>query len=164
MFDFLKKNKEIEVDDSNVIKAPLEGKVITMKEVNDPIFAEELLGKGVAIQPIKGRVVAPANAEVTTIADTKHAIGLTLASGVELLIHVGLDTVKLNGEYFTPCVKIGDKVKVGTVLMEFNLEQLKKKGFDTTTPIIISNTADYSEIRPILGKVRELDKIIELSR
>nr|WP_319489995.1 PTS glucose transporter subunit IIA [uncultured Caproiciproducens sp.] len=166
MFGLFKKNKNTEavgLEDPNAINSPAAGKIIPLVEVKDPLFAEEMLGKGAAVQPAVGRIVAPGNGVVSTVADTKHAIGLTLSNGAELLIHVGLDTVRLNGRFFTVHVKKGDKVRAGDLLLEFNLEQMKNEGFDVTIPVIVSNTEQYGDIQPVLGDARELDKMLKLS-
>ena len=147
----------------NIVLAPLTGRAISLQDVNDSLFAEEMLGKGVAIQPAEGRIVAPADCSISMLVDTQHAIGLTLFNGVELLIHIGLDTVKLNGKYFSAYVKNGDRVKMGDILLKFDLERIKSKGFDMTTPVIISNTDSYAEVIPILGQINEFDQIIKLS-
>lgn len=128
------------------ISAPLEGKIIPLSEVADDAFATETLGKGIAIEPTKGEVIAPFDCTVTSLFSTNHAIGLTADSGAELLIHVGLDTVKLEGKYFTPHVHKNDKVKKGTVLVTFDLDQIKEAGYSTVTPIIILNTSSYADV------------------
>ncbi|GAF64689.1 PTS system transporter subunit IIC [Bacillus sp. TS-2] len=128
------------------IFSPLEGKVIPLSEVPDPTFASEAIGKGVAIEPMNGRVVSPINGNVSVAFKTKHAIGLVSEHGAEILIHVGIDTVQLDGEYFTSHIKQGDEVKVGDLLVEFDLEKIKEVGYQTVTPIIITNTSSYQDI------------------
>lgn len=129
-----------------VIAAPLTGKVISLKEVEDGVFSEGMLGEGAAIEPTSGEVKAPCNGEVNMVFDTKHAIGLTTEDGVELLIHVGIDTVQLNGKCFDVKVKAGDQVKTGDLLSIVDLEGIKKAGYRTVTPVIVSNTEDYAEV------------------
>jgi PTS system beta-glucosides-specific IIC component len=128
------------------IYSPIHGKVVELKDVSDPTFAQESMGKGIAIQPTIGRVVSPINGTVVTVFKTKHAIGLMDENGAELLIHVGVDTVQLEGKYFTAHVKNGDKVKVGDLLIEFDIEKIEDSGYETVTPIIVTNTANYLDI------------------
>lgn len=139
-----------EVDDgldTNIkIFSPLSGELIALSEVEDEVFASGAMGNGIAILPSEGRVVAPADAEVTLLFPTKHAIGLKTIDGAEILIHVGMDTVSLNGNGFDSYVSIGDKVKKGQTLLTFDIEKIKKAGLTTVTPIIITNTADYQSI------------------
>ena len=130
-------------DDKKVILAPVEGKAVSLKEVNDPTFSQEILGKGVAVIPSKGRVVAPADGVVSVFFETKHAVSITADNGAEIIVHVGLDTVNLKGEHYTAYKKQGDKVKAGELLLEFDLEAIKAAGYDVITPVIICNTPDY---------------------
>ncbi|ADZ85602.1 beta-glucoside-specific PTS transporter subunit IIABC [Cellulosilyticum lentocellum] len=132
-----------------VICAPLTGEAVALSEVNDLTFAEEIMGPGMAIIPTEGKVVSPVNGTVAMIFETKHAIALVDDNGTELLIHVGLDTVKLGGKYFTAYVKAGDKVKVGSPLVDFDLNGIKGEGYDIITPVIVTNNAEYSGILPI---------------
>ena len=131
------------------IAAPLTGEAVALSQVNDLTFAEEIMGPGMAIIPTEGKVVSPVNGTVAMIFETKHAIALVDDNGTELLIHVGLDTVKLGGKYFTAHVKAGDKVKVGSPLVDFDLNGIKSEGYDVITPIIVTNSAEYSSILPI---------------
>ncbi|WP_313127915.1 PTS sugar transporter subunit IIA [Anaerocolumna sp.] len=164
MFDKLKETLGIK-EKTNTILAPVEGYACSLKEVNDPTFNQEILGKGIAIKPAKGRVVSPVNGTVTLVFETKHAISITRDSGEEILIHIGLDTVDLKGKYFTAHVKEGDKVKAGDLLVEFDLEKIKEAGYDVTTPVVICNSNEYKEINPIANKeVKELDKIINIKK
>lgn len=128
------------------ISSPLEGTVFPIKEVNDQVFSEEIVGKGVAVIPEKGEVVAPEKAVVMSLFDTGHAIGLKLESGAELLIHIGLDTVELQGKYFKTHVSQGDTVIKGQPLITFDLDGIKNAGYDVTTPIVVSNSADYLDV------------------
>ena len=127
----------------NDVLAPMTGTVLVLDQVPDTTFASGLLGKGVAIIPAEGKVIAPFNGEVASIFQTKHAIGLLSDSGIELLIHVGIDTVKLEGAPFTAHVKEGDKVKAGDLLLTFDRQAIIDAGYDLATPIIISNSDDY---------------------
>ncbi len=130
------------------ISAPLTGCVIPLSEVEDETFAAGVLGQGLAIEPKEGKVVAPANATVESIFDTKHAIGLLLDNGVELLIHVGINTVELGGEGFSAHVSIGDKVKKGQTLITFDKDFISQKGYKLTTPVLVTNSDDYKKIIP----------------
>jgi glucose-specific phosphotransferase system IIA component len=123
----------------------MNGELVELSKVPDAAFADGILGQGVAILPSEGRLYSPVDATVSSVFDTKHAIALTTDSGAEMLIHVGLDTVSLNGKYFTPRVKDGDKVKAGDLLLEFDLESIKKE-FKTFTPVLVTNADDYSSV------------------
>jgi PTS system beta-glucosides-specific IIC component len=152
-------------DKGITIQAPIEGTVCVITEVSDPVFREKIVGDGVAIIPNKGRVVAPADGIVTLLFETKHAISLKTVQGVEILIHVGLDTVKLQGEYFKAYVKTGDMIRGGDLLLEFDMEKMKAAGYDLITPVVICNTADYKELIPHTGgDGRELDTILTLKK
>ena len=133
------------------IKAPIKGKLIDITEVKDEAFSSKALGDGMAIIPSEGKVYAPVDGEIITMIDTNHAIGL-LSGGVEILIHIGMDTVRLGGKYFKAHVKEGDKVKAGTLLIEFEKEEVEKE-YDITSPIIISN---YSELKSTKTDSREV--------
>ena len=135
-----------------VLKAPLAGKTIAMSEVSDPTFGQEILGKGVAIIPSVGKVVAPIEGTVEMVFDTKHAISMSSNSGIQVIIHVGLDTVTLKGEPFTAYVEAGQKVKTGDLLLEFDMEAIQAAGLETITPIVICNSGDYKEITAHVGK------------
>lgn len=132
-----------------VLVSPIKGKVIPLCEVNDDAFAQEALGKGIAIEPSEGKVVAPFDGTIMTLFPTKHAIGIVSDNGCEVLIHLGMDTVKLNGKYFEAKVEQGAKVKKGDVLITFDLEAIKQEGYSMQTPIIITNTSDYLDIVPM---------------
>ena len=146
-----------------VLYAPIEGEVIELAKVSDPTFSEEILGKGVAIVPAVGKVYAPIDATVEMVFDTKHAISMKSESGIEILVHVGLDTVTLKGEPFTEHVAAGDKVKAGDLLLEFDIDAIKNAGLEVVSPVIICNTADYSEIKTITGKsVNTKDEVMTI--
>lgn len=140
---------------ANDILAPMSGSVIALEQVPDSTFASGLLGKGVAIIPAVGQVIAPFPGEVASLFQTKHAIGLQSDSGIELLIHVGIDTVKLDGVPFTAHVKEGDRVQAGDLLIEFDRQAILDAGYDTATPIIISNSDDYREIDTVASSTVE---------
>lgn len=131
---------------SQILNSPLTGTVIAMADVPDPVFASGAMGQGVAIEPSIGEVLAPANATVSLIFPTNHAIGLVTEAGVELLIHIGMDTVELEGKGFTAHVQQGDKVNLGQKLISFDIETIKGAGLPVTTPIIVTNTADFTSV------------------
>lgn len=134
------------------IFSPLTGDLVLLKELPDPTFAEEMTGKGIAIYPKEGRVTAPFDGTVTMIAKSKHAIMLTSTSGIDILIHVGLNTVSLKGKFFEEKVVIGQRVNKGDILLEFDLESIQAAGIDLTTPIIVANTPDYLDVVPVQVK------------
>ncbi|HDK7168044.1 TPA: PTS glucose transporter subunit IIA [Clostridium botulinum] len=140
--------KETTISDTNIIEiaSPLSGELIPLSQVNDDVFSGELLGKGIAILPNNGNVVSPIEGIVSTVLESKHAVALQGDNGVEILIHIGLDTVNLEGKHFKSCVKNGDKVKIGDKLIEFDINEIKKLGYDTVTPVIICNSDKYETI------------------
>ena len=127
--------------------------MIPLTEVKDSTFAQEILGKGAAIIPEKGVVYAPFDGKVDAVFETGHALGLVSEDGVELLVHVGIDTVNLKGKYFTPKKKSGDTMKKGDILLEFDIDKIKADGYDVTTPIIISNTEQFAKVKACEDKV-----------
>ncbi|HFU3891740.1 sucrose-specific PTS transporter subunit IIBC [Streptococcus suis] len=129
--------------------SPLSGNVVTLENVNDPVFSSGAMGKGLAIKPSEGVVYAPADAEVTIAFETGHAYGLKTASGAEILIHIGIDTVSMNGNGFEKLVAAGDKVKAGTPIAKFDAAKIAEAGLDDTTMIIVTNTADFAEVSPL---------------
>ena len=131
------------------VYSPLTGTIIPLNQVNDPTFASELMGKGIAIIPTEGKAYAPDDGEVVSLFRTKHAIGFQTDSGVEILIHIGIDTVKLDGQHFQAHVQAGNKVKKGDLLVSFDIEAIKQAGFEVSTPIIITNSDDYQKIQTI---------------
>lgn len=151
--------------DGTVLLSPIQGEAVSISKVSDPTFGEEILGKGIAIIPQVGKVYAPADGTIEIMFDTKHAVSMTTDDGVEVLIHIGLDTVSLKGEHFTSHVRAGKKVNAGDLLVEFDVEAIKKAGFDVITPIVICNTNDYSSIRTFENSsVSVGDKILEISK
>jgi len=125
------------------IVAPVDGSAVTLTEVPDPAFSEEMFGRGIAIKPTVGRVVSPVDGVVSQMFDTGHAVSLTSGSGTEVLIHIGLDTVRLHGEHFTALAQTGDKVKIGDGLIDFDIAAISAAGYNTITPIVICNSDDY---------------------
>ena len=151
MFDSLKKMFEKNAKTIS-LKAVEDGRTIPMDEVNDQTFAQELLGPGIAIVPSNGTVVSPINGTIATVMDTKHAVCIQGEDGLELIVHAGLDTVELNGKYYQTYKEIGDQVKAGDVLLEFDLEEITKAGYDVTTPIVITNLGDYKITKCLTGQ------------
>ncbi|KJD46259.1 beta-glucoside-specific PTS transporter subunit IIABC [Paenibacillus terrae] len=143
--------------------SPIEGTVVSLSEVPDPAFASEAMGKGVAIEPTSGKVVAPFDGTITVAFKKKHALAVVSPKGAEILIHVGVDTVKLDGKHFTSHIKEGDQVKAGDLLLEFDVEQIRAAGYPTITPIIVTNSSAYSEILPTTkGQVRVQEPLLKL--
>jgi PTS system beta-glucosides-specific IIC component len=132
--------------EKEILTSPLIGEVMALEEVPDEAFSSGVVGKGVAILPSEGKVIAPADSTVMTIFPTGHALGLITDKGTEILIHIGIDTVKLNGQYFQAKVKQGDTVKRGQVLVEFDLEKIKAAGYSVITPVLITNFQQYLDI------------------
>ena len=146
-----------------LLDSHMEGEAIPMSEVKDETFAAEVLGKGIAIIPQKGEVTAPCDAVVETVFATRHAIGLKADHGVEILIHVGINTVELGGKFYTSHVTEGDRVRTGQVMLTFDMEKIKEAGYDLTTPMIITNSDDYQEIRILkTGNVTKQDAVLEI--
>ncbi|HFU3799494.1 TPA: sucrose-specific PTS transporter subunit IIBC [Streptococcus suis] len=129
--------------------SPLSGDVVALENVNDPVFSSGAMGKGLAVKPTEGVVYAPADAEVTIAFETGHAYGLKTASGAEILIHIGIDTVSMNGNGFEKLVAAGDKVKAGDAIAKFDAAKIAEAGLDDTTMIIVTNTADFTEVSPL---------------
>ncbi len=146
-----------------VLSACLNGTVVPLADVKDEAFASGVLGDGIAIEPSDGELVAPADGEISSIFETHHAVGMTTADGAELLMHIGIDTVKLGGKHFTYLVNEGDKVKKGQPLIRFELEAIKAEGYPVTTPLIVCNTDDYAAVEAkASGAVKQGDALLEL--
>ena len=146
-----------------VLSACLNGTVVPLADVKDEAFASGVLGDGIAIEPSDGELVAPADGEISSTFETHHAVGMTTADGAELLMHIGIDTVKLGGKHFTYLVNEGDKVKKGQPLIRFELEAIKAEGYPVTTPVIVCNTDDYAAIEAkASGTVKQGDALLEL--
>ena len=145
------------------INSPLAGKAVSMKEVPDDTFAAQVLGKGMAVLPDEGKVFAPCEAQVTTVFDTKHAIGLTTKDGVELLIHIGINTVELGGKYYEIHVAEGDQVQPGQLMATFDITEIQNAGYNMTTPVIVTNTDNYRLVEELaFGTVRFMDPLIRV--
>ena len=145
LFDGLFKKSELEV------ASPVAGRCVRIQTVPDPTFSEEILGKGVAVKPTEGKFYAPADGSISTVFPTLHAIGVTTGEGVEILIHVGLDTVQLKGQYFEAHVQAGDRVKKGDLLLDFDMDKIKEAGYDVITPVIVCNTPQFPKMECISG-------------
>lgn len=153
--DLAQAETEVAVDynDEIIIKSPLKGKVVPLSEVNDDVFSNEILGKGIAIIPEEGVVVSPVAGTVEAVLESKHAIALKSKEGVEILIHVGIDTVNLEGKHYNTFVNVGDKVNVGYKLLEFEKDEIIKAGFEVVTPVLICNSNNFKDIEKLnVGK------------
>ena len=148
-----------------VLSAPVEGECVPLSRVPDPTFADEILGKGVATIPANGRVCAPADGEITTMFSTGHAFAMTTTEGVEVLVHVGLETVSLQGVPFTVHVQDGQKVKKGDLVLEADLDAIRKEGREIITPVVVCNPDAYGSIEGLTGKkVSQGDEIIHIAQ
>lgn len=128
------------------VYSPLSGQSVNLSTVNDQVFSQEFMGKGIAIIPTEGKAVSPVKGTVTTLTKSKHAISVTSEEGIEVLIHIGLDTVKLKGRFYENYVNVGDLVNVGDELIGFDIDGIKGEGFELITPVIITNTSDYLDV------------------
>lgn len=165
MFDFFKKKDKNTENKEIIIGSPVKGKAVAIGQVNDATFAEEMLGKGAAVIPADGKYYAPCDGTIEMLFDTLHAVSMTTPDGVELLIHIGLDTVALNGQHFTAHVSAGNKVKKGDLMITVDIEAVKAAGYDVITPLVICNTPDYSAVEPVVGAdVNAGDTILVLKK
>ncbi|MBT2282755.1 PTS glucose transporter subunit IIA [Paenibacillus polymyxa] len=147
-----------------IVFSPIEGTIVELSEVPDPAFASGAMGKGIAIEPTVGRVVAPFDGTVTVAFKKKHALAVVSDTGAEILVHVGVDTVKLDGQHFVSHIKEGDRVQAGDLLLEFDIAQIKAAGYHTVTPIIVTNSANYEEVIPqATGQVHSQELLLKLS-
>ena len=159
------RRKEKAKKNTIAILAPLEGELIPMGQVDDPTFSEEMLGRGFAIRPTGGRVLSPVAGVVTQVFETGHAVTLTSQDGVEILIHVGLDTIRLKGEHYRIHVQEGDPVSPGDLLIEFDPQGIQAAGFDTVTPVVICNYDLFADFDITECKaVKEGEAIIFLTK
>ena len=162
--DESEEKEEKEEKEEHEIESPLAGTVIPLSEVHDEVFASEMMGKGCAVIPEEGKVYAPFDGKVVGLLDSHHAVGMESTDGVEVLIHVGMDTVKLNGRCFTIHVEEGEQVKKGQLLLEFDIPGIKEAGYEVTTPIIITNSDEFNDVETkAKGKVTVGTKLLELS-
>ena len=159
------KSEKAPAFDGNKLYAPLNGKAVPITEVPDPTFAEGQLGNGIAIIPTDGKIVSPVDGTVETMFDTGHAVCLKSSAGAEILIHVGLETVGLNGAPFKIHCKNGDTVKKGQLLVEADLEAIKAAGLPVITPVLVCNSDEYAAFKTNIGKaVTNADVVIELGK
>ena len=157
-------SQETAAAEAKEIESPLTGTIIPLSEVHDEVFASEMMGKGCAIIPEEGKVYAPFDGKVVGLLDSHHAVGMESTDGVEVLIHVGMDTVKLNGRCFTIHVEEGEQVKKGQLLLEFDIPGIKEAGYEVTTPIIITNSDEFNDVEmKAEGQVTVGTKLLELS-
>ena len=149
MFEFLKKKKKEDNTDLLKFVAPVKGKTLPLSDVPDPVFAQKMVGDGLAIMIEEDVVVAPADGKLTLVFNTKHAFAMTLDNGIELLVHIGLETVSLNGEGFEQLAQSGIKVKAGTPIIKVDREFVKLKGLNLITPVLITNPENTKSITPV---------------
>ena len=170
MFGFLKKKEtecskielpELEKDgEKEIICAPIMGDVTNCADIKDLTFQKEMLGQSIAIKPTAGKVYAPADGKIDMMMETMHAVSMTSVNGAEILIHVGIDTVALKGKFFKGYVKEGSVVKRGDLLIEFNLEEINRAGYDLISPVIICNSDEYVEIEKMIGQTVQVGETI----
>ena len=158
---FNKWKKKVEVEPYR-ISAPVAGKVIDIKDTNDQVFNSEALGKGVGIIASEKQITAPIGGQIVSFFPTKHAVGIKTDKGVELLIHVGIDTVELNGKHFISMKKQGDSVVRGDILLKVDFDAIREAGYDPTVLMVVTNTAQYAQIKCNLGNKSNNDIIIEI--
>lgn len=158
-------NKPVETitaKEAHTIYAPVSGKVIDRTDIPDETFASGAMGDGAGIDPAEGVVTAPFDGEVVSVMDTGHAVGLVSEDGMELLIHVGVDTVKMNGEGFYMLAKEGQKVKTGEKLLEFDIDKIRKAGFSPVTAVLVTNSDDYKEVKILSRDVKATDRLLKV--
>ncbi|WP_353893102.1 PTS glucose transporter subunit IIA [Proteinivorax hydrogeniformans] len=160
MLNFFKKTPK-----ESKITAPLQGTIVNIEDVDDPVFSQKMVGDGVAINPENNEVVSPTDGQVIQVFDTKHAVGIMAKNGAEILIHIGLETVKLKGKGFKTLVKPGDKVKAGQVLITFDYKYLAENAKSLVTPVVITNTEEMELIEKIACEnVKPQDTIMKLTK
>lgn len=151
------------VSSQPVVKSPLTGRVIPLSEIPDQVFSQGILGPGCGIEPVQETVYAPFDGKVTQLTETRHAIGLTSTAGIELLIHVGMDTVEMNGDGFLCFVKEGQQIKTGDKLMGFSLEKIKSAGHPATTAVVVTNPDAFPSLKAAqAGDIRQGAPLIDL--
>lgn len=151
------------ISDNQIIMNPISGEVVDLKAVDDGVFSEKMLGDGVAIIPSEGKVYAPASGVMATVFPTKHAYGIKTTDGAEILIHIGINTVELDGELFEAHVEQDQHVKAGDLIAQFDLEKIKEKGYPIYTPVIVTNTGSFESIEPLIeGTHKHGENLLEL--
>lgn len=160
----LEENKMISDNKETIIYAPVSGKVICREDIPDETFASGIMGEGVGIKPEEEIIVAPFDGEITSVVDAGHAVGLTSSDGVELLIHVGVDTVKMQGDGFQVFVTEGQKVKTGEKLLKFDRDKIRKAGYSDTTAVLVTNSDDYSSVKTVAENVKQKDTVIIIEK
>lgn len=162
MFKFLKKNAEKTAEAYDIV-SPVQGSFVALDQVNDEVFSSGMVGKGAAVNPTDGTVKAPVDGTVETVFPTGHAYGLKSCDGVEVLIHIGLDTVEMNGDGFASSAAQGAQVKAGDVLGTFSVEKIRTAGYDPTVMVVVTNTDDYEEVTAVAeGAVNFGDPLIHV--
>ncbi len=171
LFDFFKGNKDKSNDvqansgSDTIIQSPLKGNKVSLSDISDAAFSSGALGQGLAIEPAEGKLYSPVNGTIVTLFPTGHAVGLKSDEGVEVLVHIGMDTVSLDGDGFTIHAQADQVVKQGDLLVEFDIDKIKEAGLEAVTPVVITNTNDYSEVRDIASETIEVGQdIIQISK
>ncbi|WP_050638225.1 PTS sugar transporter subunit IIA [Candidatus Stoquefichus sp. SB1] len=159
---FFKKSINIH-DDGQTIYAPINGQIIPLEEVNDEVFRQKMMGDGVAIEPHDGKIYAPATGVITVVFPTRHVIAMTSVDGMNIIVHVGIDTVELNGNGFHPLVKVGDYVKAGEQIMTFQLHKIKQN-YQATTMIVIENSAEYQLLKSSADYVQVGEELMKVKK
>jgi PTS system beta-glucosides-specific IIC component len=161
---FENSNSKENISSTIDIKQPIIGEVVPLSEVKDDVFSKKILGEGIAIDPTEGNLYAPCDGEVVMLFDTKHTLALRADNGAEVLFHIGIDTVQLNGKFFEPKVKVGDRVNTGDLLMNFDIKEIKSAGYDTVIPVIITNSDKYLVDKDLVSKDKNEDTIMKVSK
>lgn len=157
------KKKPMITPEKNCVYAPVSGVAKPLAEVSDEMFSKEFMGKGIAIEPDSDVVYAPISGKITAAPKSRHAVAVSSPDGVEVLIHIGINTVDLNGEYFKGYVTKGEEVHAGQKLIEFDRKKINAVGYDVITPVIVTNSDDYEEVLTVTGRhVSEMEKVIEV--
>ncbi len=161
LFDKLMKKANLDIQaEEGKVYAPISGNYILLKDIADGVFSSGVLGEGCGIEPTEGKVYAPIDGTVATIADTKHAIGLIGPKGEELLIHVGMDTVDMNGKGFTVKTAVDARIKAGQLLLEFDMDEIKKAGHPVVTAFVMANSSDHPDFRIVTGKTYQAGEAV----